>query len=313
MDTVALNWSRQGGTELLARLSEHQATMPFARGRLLLDKSRSGLRVMAWPDYGVVKAECRLSALLDRDAQSFRLASRAELLWADRAMRAELLELLGVEPSGQTAAVSRYDLTTERAFEDGAEGQAVLKAFRALRPAGYCVVPWVQCDGAVREVSIRTGKSGRKVFRAYDKGIESGSHPAGQRIRFEAQNRPRPAKRRTPAELVGADLRHDFGRTIEPFLRGDSVTVTDPSGVVDVLASRVADGGISLARAERLAGAEMFLRRFGRGFYADDKKSERRLRALRQAGIAVDDELPPGARVPVSELLAELVREFETA
>jgi hypothetical protein len=168
----------------------------------------------------------------------------------------------------------------------------------------------VQADGVVREVAIVTARAFRTIFRAYDKGIEAGSHAPGERIRFEAQNRPKSSARRTPLELADADLRHDFGRTIEPFLEGDPVTVTDSAGVVDMLGRRVAEGGLTVRRAESLIGASALLRRFGRAIYANDKNSERRLRALRKVGVAVDDELPAGSVVPVSDLLRELVTEF---
>jgi hypothetical protein len=120
-------------------LVEYENTVPCARGRLLLDKPRSGLRVVAWHQYGVVKAECRLAAVLDGDARSYRLAARHELRHADEAMREEVRGLVGAVPEGTLVGVSRYDLTTEREFQAGADGQAVLKAMRALCPPGYVV------------------------------------------------------------------------------------------------------------------------------------------------------------------------------
>jgi hypothetical protein len=88
------------------------------------------------------------------------------------------------------------------------------------------------------------------------------------------------------------------------------VTVTTASGVVDQLAQKLGDGELSAARAERLVGAAELLRRYGRGIYATDKQSARRLRALRDAGIAVDDELPPDSTVPVTELLNAALAEW---
>lgn len=310
LDTIALTWPRQGGTKLLGAIARHEASVPFARGRLVLERPGSGLRLMAWEEYGVVKAECRLGALLDGTAASFRLASREELLRADSAMRCQIVDLIGAAPEGDAAGVSRFDLTTEREFECGADGQVVLKAMRALCPTGYVVESVRQADDVVRQVAVKTGRGHVTVFRAYDKGIESGSHGPGERIRFEAQNRARSGARRSPGELAVADLRHHFGRTIEPFLKGDPVTVTDRAGVTDALVQRVSAGELSMARAERLIGSAELLRRFGRAIYADDRKSWRRLDALRRAGVAVDDELPSGSVVPVSELLRQAVDEF---
>lgn len=282
--------------------------MPFARGVLLLDSHDSGLRLMAWPAYGVVKAEGRLAAILDGTRESTRLAARDELASADDAMRAQVGDLMSVQPRGGDPGVSRFDLTTERSFA-GADGQDVLKAMRALCPPGYVVRSHRMEDGTVQSVAVLTER-GRVVFRAYDKGLESGTHAPGERIRFEAQNRPRPEARRTPGQLASSDLRRQFGRTIQPFLRGESLTVTHPTGVVDQIAAQLASGDLTAARAERLIGSAELLRRHGRAIYADDRTSWRRLDALRRAGVATDEELPPGATVPVSELLREAVEEF---
>jgi hypothetical protein len=294
---------------LLSELIEHPNTVPMARGRMLLDSPESGLRVMAWPQFGVIKGECRLAALLDGSRKSYRLADRDELLHADGVMRAQIRGLVGSAPEGGPPGVSRFDLTTEHEF-DAAQGQAVLKATRALCPPAYVRDVTTQADGVVRAVAVKTARSHRTVFRAYDKGLESGSHPAGERVRLEAQCRARPGQRLSPAELVDADLRRQFGRVIDPFLRGDPLVVTNAAGVTEQLVAKVARDELTIRRAEGLIGAAEVLRHFGRAIYGDDRKSWRRLKALRDAGVAVDDELPAGAAIPVSELLRQAVEQF---
>lgn len=309
IDTVALIWPKQGGGLLLSTLLDHPGTVPMARGRLLLDSPESGLRLMAWPQFGVIKGECRLAALLDGSRDSYRLADRAELRGAEVAMRAQIGDLVGSEPEGGAGAVSRFDLTTEREF-DAAQGQAVLKAIRALCPPAYVREATTQADGVVRAVVVKTARGHRTVFRAYDKGLESGSHPAGERVRLETQCRARSGQRLTAAQLAEADLRRQFGRTIDPFLRGDPLVVTNPAGVTEQLVAKVARDELTIRRAEGLIGAAEVLRHFGRAIYGDDRKSWRRLKALRDAGVAVDDELPAGAAIPVSELLRQAVEQF---
>lgn len=276
----------------------------------MAEKPASGVRVMAWPEHGLVAAEGRLSAAVEGTARTTRLASRDELRHAEAHMRRQVRELLGCEPDGGAGEVRRYDLTTERAFTDGAEGLAFLRAMSLMVPGGYKRKNFVAADGRVETTYVVTAKRGRALARAYDKGVESGSHAPGERVRLEAQNRPTKADRMTAEVLATSDLRRSFGRTVTPFLGAEEITVTDPTGLVDVLATKAATGELSMARAERLIGAQLLLQRFGRAIYGDDDKSSRRLRALREAGVLVDHDLPPSATVPVSRLLREMVEEF---
>lgn len=311
LDTVSLNWSHQGGTRLLSRLATDQDTLPLAGGVLYCDRPDSDMRVMAWPTYGVIKAEGRLAAIVDSDAESFRLGTRAELAAVDQVMREQISELLGDAPTGPPAGVSRFDLTTEREFSDGAEGQRVLRAFRALgSSARYVVESVAEVGGTLRAVSVKTAKRHVTVFRVYDKGIESGSHDPGRRIRWEAQNRVLARRRQTPEALASSDLAHQFARTFEPFMQADETTVTAPASIVDQLVQRMTAGEISPRVAARLVGDATMIASYGRGIYANEQLAQRRLAALRAAGVAVDDQLPPGAAVPIGKLLRQLVAEF---
>jgi hypothetical protein len=310
VDTVAVLWPDQGGTELLSRI-QAAPTVPYARGLLALDRGPSGARVMAWPEYGTVKLECRLGALVDGHRDSHRLGTRDELRLVGDVGAAELAALLGAKPDTRAVTVGRFDLVTERDCE-ASEGIALLRAMRALCPPGMKLRTFTAADGRVETVSVVTERGGRTIFRAYDKGVESGSNPPGERIRFEAQRQLAKRSRPGPNALANSDLAADFGRTIEPFVKGSPVTVTAPSAVVDQLAQQLANGDLTAARAERLVGAAELLRRYGRGVYEKPHQSARRLRALRAAGIAVDDELPPDATVPVTELLNAALAEWSS-
>ena len=224
----------------------------------------------------------------------------------------ELSALVGAEPEGRVVEVGRFDLATERDFDDPAEGLLLLRAMRALRPPGYKLNVYEAQDGRVETVAVVTSKRSRRVFRAYDKSVESGSGPPGSQVRFEAQVRRSSAQRRGPCATANSDLRVAFGRTIEPFMTGESVTVTSRAGVVNQLAAKVSAGELGIRRAEGLVGAAELLRRFGRGIYATDNQSARRLRALRAAGVAVDDDLPEGAVIPVGQLLESALDQWST-
>jgi hypothetical protein len=309
LDTVSVLWPHQGGTELLSAI-ERSAVVPFARGLVALDKGPSGARVMAWPTYGTLKLECRLGSLLDGSRESHRLADADELRQVGAAAAAEMVALFGVEPEGRAIEIGRTDLVTERDFTEGAEGLALLRAMRAMVPPGYKSKVHSAADGTVQTVAIVTPRVGKTIFRAYDKGVESGSNGPGERIRFEAQVQRSKAARMGPNAVAGSDLAAAFGRTIEPFMKGDPMTVTSPSGVVDQVAEKLARGELTAARAERLVGAAELLRRYGRAIYDSDHQSARRMRALRDVGIAVDDELPADASIPVSDLLAGALAEW---
>lgn len=308
LDTVSAIWGDEGGSELLSALAA-APTIPYARGQLLTDRTPSGMRVMSWPEMGVVKVEGRLAAAIDKSHQSHRLAERDELRQIGDVMSDELEELLGCRPSTRAVGVGRYDLVTERDFQDGNDGRQLLRAMRALCPP-RCKLKVHSTPMGVETVTVLSGR--RSIFRAYDKGLESGTAAPGERIRFEAQVQRAKAARQGPNATAESDLRAAFGRTIEPFMQGAPVTVTTASGVVDQVAEKLSTGELSVAKAERLVGAAELLRRYGRGIYVDDWRSARRLRDLRDVGIAIDDQLPEGTTVPVSELLQAALEEWST-
>lgn len=309
LDTVSLAWRGQGGSQLLSRVLA-APSFRSGRGVTLSERSPSGLRVMAWPDHGLVAAEGRLGPVLDQDSRSWRLPRAAELEHAEEGYRREIRALLGVEPEDSDPEVRRYDLTAEREFDRPADGFAFLRAVGALCPAGYKLKKFDGPGNVPESRYVVTPRRARPVFRAYDKNRESAQGEPGLRVRLEAQLRPPKAQRRRPAVLASRDLRSDFGRTLAPFLQGSDVTVTHSTGLVDQLAQRLARGELTAARAERLLGAALLLEKYGRAVYASDHQSARRLRALRDAGLALDDELPREATMPVSALLREMVEEF---
>ncbi len=309
LDTVSLAWRGQAGSRVLSAIGA-APTFKQARGVVVAEPAPSGMRVLAWPEHGLVAAEGRLAAVLAGRRDCWDLAGISDLQRADEAMREQMRVLLDVEPEDVDAEVRRYDLTTERSFEHPEQGLAFLRALGHMCPPRLKLKKVETADGRTETVWSITPRRGRVLARAYDKGVESGSHPPGHRVRLEAQNRPPRAARFRPVILAERDLRPDFARTLAPFLEGGEAVVTSPAGVVHHLAGKVARDELSMARAERMAGSVEFLRAYGRAFYASDADSARRLRDLRRAGVVVDDALPDRAQLPVSDLLREAVEGF---
>ncbi len=164
----------------------------------------------------------------------------------------------------------------------------------------------------------RTSGRGVVVSRIYDKGRESGDDAPGRHVRIENQNRPARSRRYAPEVLSTLDLKGSFGRTMKAYLQTEELVTAGPDGAVAELAARAIRGELTHAQAERLIGSVALLKYGGRAVYDRDgdalvnnnKRSSRRLKALRESGVVLSDELPPEAVVPVSALLRDAIERF---
>jgi hypothetical protein len=321
-DTVALNYAGEGGSELMSAVLASPDQVRHARGLLVTTPHPSGARVLAWPDYGVVKVEGRLGALVAGDRRCYELGHRADLLDGEAAAERVLADLFARAPT-VTPRLSRYDLVSE--VEPHRDiGFGLIRSMRPLCPPRYKVnaydYPGTPIIESVRYV---TAKRGAVVFRVYDKiseMIAKGHLPASRRseagglVRFEAQTLHRGSKRRPVEVVANSDLRADYARTLTPVLQAaKEVVVTHPNRLAEQLAGKAARGELTPAKAASLLGASELLRLYGRAFFGNDARSAYWLRELRAAGVHVDDELPREAVVPVGELLRELVDGFRVA
>src|SRR3954451_23784000 len=131
IDTLSLAWRGLGGSEVMSAIA-HQPSFRQGRGCVVSEPSPAGIRVMAWPDHGLVAAEGRLAAALDGSSDSNRLAALPELRDAEAAYRSEIRALLGHEPPNDAHSADpecrRYDLCTERRFSAAADGLAFKRA-----------------------------------------------------------------------------------------------------------------------------------------------------------------------------------------
>lgn len=287
-------------------------------GAIVADgRGPDGGRFLCYPAFGVLAVETRLAALLAGDADDHSLASARSIDAGASTARLVLGQYLDVDP-GHPSEVRRYDLASELRFSAAADGLSFLRSVGGMIPARSRGTLEVAADGQVMTAYVRTAKRGVVHARIYDKGRESGSDPPGLRVRIESQNRPAKAKRYPPHVLAEIDLSATFGRTMSPYLHADELLVAGPDGAVVELASRAIRGELSHAKAERLIGSVALLKHGGRAVYDRDgatskrnnERSARRLKALRDEGIALDRELPPDATVPVSELLRDAIERF---
>ncbi len=273
--------------------------------------------MLCWPSTGVIAVESRLGAMLASSVEDHSLAPAAGLVAGAERARNSLLLHFGADPGGHVE-VRRYDLASELRFARPSDGLAFLRTVASMVPAGKRGTLETTPDGQVMTAYVRTAKRGVVLSRIYDKGRESGSDPPGERVRIENQNRPPRSKRQSPDVLASADLTATFGRTMTPFLVPEALIVAGSDGAVAQLAARVVVGDLSPAKAERLVGSVELLKFGGRAVYdregdtskRNNERSARRLKALRDEGIVLSDELPADSVVPVSALLRDAIERF---
>jgi hypothetical protein len=316
VDTVSIAFrpKREGALEAFRRTAHRDG----AAGVLVAnERGADGGRVMCWPGFGVIALETRLGALLAGDAENHALAPARAIKQAAPTARLVINDVIGSDP-GEHAEVRRFDLASELYGDESWEGLALLRTLAGMCPPRSQVTVHYADDHTPMTVYHRTAKRGVVQDRAYDKGRESGSDPPGRRIRLESQNRPKKAERYTPEVLAKLDLAPIFGRTMSHYLQEQEVVAAGPDAALTHLVGKATRGELSLAKAERLVGVVAIMRYAGRTAYQDEgssarvnnNRSARRLRALREAGISLDDNLPPEATVPVGQLLTQAIDSF---
>jgi hypothetical protein len=264
---------------------------------------------------GVIWWEGRVDALLTDSRSGWKLRPVRDVVPA-RNMAAAAFDVLAGEPISDYepqphGEVRRFDLAHEFAFTDGRDGLAFLRTVAGMCPPRRKLDVWTGQDGQPQTVYVRQAKSRVVTERLYDKGVESGSHGPGERLRYEAQRRFAKADRYTPETLATLDLSAEYGRSLKNYLGGDeTVIAAGPDATVGQLARSAVRGELSIAKAERLIGTVALLREYGRSIYPCERQQRRRIADVRQAGIALDDQLPSDHIVPVGQLLRESMDSF---
>jgi hypothetical protein len=311
LDTCSIAFRPQ--TQEWSDLALEQPHRPGPGGSLLFTEPGPGGTKLGAFGRGLFFWEGRVDALLTGSEDSWNLRPVADLPVVEWEARQAFEQLTG-EPIDfgwpVRGEVRRFDLAHEFEFAEGRHGLAFLRTLGGMTPPRRKVEVIKGQDGQPQTVYVRHLRSFAVDARAYDKGVESGSHAPGERVRYEAQRRPARAKRYEAATMAELDLRGEFGRSINPYLEGGPVIAAGSKATVVKLAQAAAAGELSIARAERMIGSVEVLREYGRAIYGDERKAQRRLKDLRDAGVALDDELPAEAVVPVGELLRDAVERF---
>jgi hypothetical protein len=309
--SVALRPTSQDWTDLV--LSKPHR--PAAAGGVVFLEPGPGNTKMGAFGRGLLWLEGRSDAIVTGSDQGWDLRPVIDVLDVERIAREAFDELAG-EPAEwhelrPPAEVRRFDLAHEFAFDQGADGLAFLRTVAGMCPPRRKLDVWTGQDGQPQTVYVRQAGSGVVTERLYDKGVESGSHPPGERLRYEAQRRPPKSLRMRPDGLASADLSAEFGRSISTYVKGsEDVIAAGPQATVEHLAGQVARGELSIAKAERMIGTVALLREYGRAIYPEVRQQQRRLRGLRDAGVALDTQLPPERVIPVGQLLCEAMESF---
>jgi hypothetical protein len=294
VDTVRFRWRADNVSyRLFERRSE--GTIEGHRGERFVQTPFG--RIGAFPD-GLFYIEGRAAALADQNRDNHDLLPPHEMHSAERAA-IRLMRENGCQLGDEPARLGRVDLASEMRFSDPSEGSAFLHSLSALD------VPWCKSrvDGRkgtnIETVSFH-GTRGKTIYlRAYDKGVESRTERAGQRIRVERQKRYRKEREPSVGQLQDSDLRKAFwGREFARLSELPSATVCDVAGALDVLYERCE----SWQKFERLAGYIVV----GRLIDYDSVTKWRRESEMRALGLSVDPTQVERLDVPVGRYIQTL-------
>lgn len=152
------------------------------------------------------------------------------------------------------AGVRRLDVAVD-AERGSITGRAMLNAVAAVEPPGR-LRSTVHRARALRAIETVTWEGARgKVSRVYDKGVESGTLAAGERIRFEDQRRFAVGSRPMPEELAAGYAAHLFRERFRPLCKATKgLIVTNQARLAERISELVEEGALTPAEAAKLTG-----------------------------------------------------------
>lgn len=276
-------------------------------GHVLVDGKVAGGRLGYYPSHRLIYVEGRLAALSALDDAAIGLArpwqvqpaSRLAALAASRFLRSRSL----VEGE---CSLRRLDLACDLRFTgpDG-KGGGRARGLRFMRALGALEVPRrksvvVRMNGQTQTVSQKTPVRFKTTIRCYDKGVEAGTHPAGELIRIEQELRWRGAERQPdPIAVPWLDLGQKWIGALKAWEGVDEIVVADLTEHENLLIQRVEEGALAPTTFTRLLGI-LTSRAHGldRAWWVAQGKAyqwSRDSRLLRAHGIVLDDDgLPTG-------------------
>jgi hypothetical protein len=278
--------------------------------------------VGAYPGADLLYVEGRAAALQARDEKNHALGHPTILLGVQDQVLSQLGDLLGSAPKAP-AGLRRVDLTGELTYERGEHGVELLELLDGLHNPRLRTSPVREVGGPGIETAYwRTPKRSVPVLRAYDKGIESGTAPRGERIRIERQVRHTKATRPTLNQWLKGELGDLYVRPLQTWLR-NGVAAGTAEQLLDVLtdaaliwpnywgtwgcwAARTATVPTSIRdrrpraglcvsmwparKVERVAGTLAFVAHCGAAWPAwSPKQRQRRMAEVRELGLLLTD------------------------
>ena len=230
VDTISWGWSDQGAVDRFLRLDglviskddpRPLRVVPAPGGAVRLNRRLDGLgTVGAFPGACLLFVEGRARALEVKDEQDHGLGEVRQLPRIQEQVLDSVGELLGASVA-TPGSLRRTDLTGELRFERQEDGRDLLWVLDQMHSPNHRTSPVREKGGRGIETAYwRTPKRSIPVLRAYDKGVESGTAPPGERIRIERQVRYSGGKRPTLEQWLQRDLADMFIAPIRRWLRG---------------------------------------------------------------------------------------------
>jgi hypothetical protein len=243
-----------------------------------------GVRLGAFPQWGLLFIEGRGGAWVSRDRSQARLLRAREVGDAAQ-LAAGYWDRAGLPPL-PSPMVRRVDAAVDLRFDDASGGLRFLKALACLD------VPRLKTTThrngpRVETVSYITPKRGEIRFRAYDKGVQAGSDPPGLRIRLERQARFGADMALEVPRITEARLGELFAQPLAPWLKTERIQVGGIDHAQRRLREAFGRGELSLARLERLIGA-LVLHADPLDTGGSVRATQRRRKELRAHGISLD-------------------------
>ncbi|KAA0271933.1 MAG: hypothetical protein EDQ89_09270 [Acidobacteria bacterium] len=328
MDTVSFAW-RPTGDELLWRRLRGgaedghicgiwQVRPAGVPGGWMLKSKLGAASWFFYPEHELIYCEGRLGAILAGDLRDFSLGPFFALGIAALNLAELFAPVAGRDAedgiTGEPATLRRLDLAAELLWADPADGLAALGALADLHLPRVKVCEW-RHEGRTETIAYYTAtKKRRLLHRIYDKGVQTGSYPAGTLLRLERQHRIEKAKQETAEHVAQhADPESLWLDGFEDWAdAAERLQVTSADGAERLLLEKVECGELQREKAERLLGSLAVARLRGEGWWRELGKphlGRRRRRELADHGLP----LSPSAKVPREVPLGEAIRALRAA
>lgn len=200
--------------------------------------------------------------------------------------------------------VRRLDTTVDLQGSSSV-GRAIMSGVAAVEAPGQLRSDVYRSKrGRAIETVVWEGAAG-KVGRIYDKGVESGSHSAGERIRFEDQRRFSKGARPTLEAVIDGYGQMLFRRRFEPLRQATKgIVVTTQEQLLDQLVELVEEGEMTPSQADRMVGQLLFE---AGGYELGSRTTRwRRRKRVAEAGLLLSDGLVDEVRVDLGEELKDV-------